>query len=153
MSVFSFVDRIVEVKKNESLTAHFTLRGDEEFLEDHFSGFPVMPGVLLLEAVKQAAAAFLEMTGRSAAPTDVPRSKDCGLESSFGVPGRQYRLASAQDVRFGQFVKPGSLLEISVRFMKAEKDSYFFDGRIRLLTDQTPSRKALTAGFCLKPVL
>ncbi len=212
MSVFSFVDRIVEFKKNESLTAHFTLRGDEEFLEDHFNGFPVMPGVLLLEAVKQAAAAFLEMTGRSTASTDVPRSKDCGLEmtgrstastdvprskdcglemtgrstastdvprskdcgpeSSLNAPGTRYRLVKAEEVRFGQFVKPGSLLEVSVRLTKAEKESYFFDGRISLFMGPPPAEggslpvrqagasggkvvsrgKALTASFCLEPV-
>ena len=135
MKVFSFIDRIVEVKKNESLTAYYTLRGDEEFLEAHFEGFPVMPGVLLLEAITQAAAAF--------------------LESSLGAHGQKYRMVSAQEVRFGKFVKPGSCLELSVRLVKAEEGSYFFEGRIDHLggDSHTAARgKALAAGFCMELV-
>ena len=53
--LFGFIDKISEVEKDQSITAFFTLKGSEEFLQDHFEGFPVMPGVLLLESLKQAA--------------------------------------------------------------------------------------------------
>ena len=135
MKVFSFIDRIVEVKKNESLTAYYTLRGDEEFLEAHFEGFPVMPGVLLLEAVKQAAAVF--------------------LEASLDARESRYRMVSAQEVRFGKFVKPGNQLELSVRLVKAEEGFYFFEGRIDHLGADSHAAargKALAAGFCMELV-
>ena len=134
LKIFCFIDRITELKKNESLTAFFKLKGNEEFLKDHFSDFPVMPGVLLLETLKQAAASLLE------------RSKGTGKVF--------FRLVSAEEVKFGQFVKPGSELKIFVRFLKKEGDFQFFDGRIDLLGGpEDPSRgKALSASFALAPV-
>ena len=134
MSVFSFVDRITEVKKGESLMATFKLKGDEEFLKDHFSAFPVMPGVLLLESLKQAASALLVSTFPGTGP---------------------YRLGKVEEARFGQFVKPGSELGLSVSLRKTESDAYFFDARADFLpgtSSDSPRGRALSAGFSLKPI-
>ena len=130
MSVFSFIDKVIEFKKDDSLTTYFTLTGKEEFLEDHFKNFPVMPGVLLLEMAKQAAGTLLQL--------------------SDGSSKKNYRLTSAEEVRFGQFVKPGSQLKISVRLLKREAESDLFDGRIDLMSP--PSGKALSATLVLAPV-
>lgn len=118
---------MAEVKKGESLTAFYTLRGTEEFLQDHFEGFPVMPGVLLLESLKQAASRLVAL--------------------SSGIPSPFFRLARAEEVRFGQFVRPGSLLKIFVRKLKEEGRFVFFEGRIDL-----EKRKALSANVVLEPV-
>ena len=48
---FSQVDRITELLPGKEVTAEKTLRGDEEYLKDHFPNFPCMPGVLMLEAM------------------------------------------------------------------------------------------------------
>ena len=50
------LDRITELKPAESLTATKSLTLGEDYLQDHFPVFPVMPGVLMLEAMYQAAA-------------------------------------------------------------------------------------------------
>ncbi len=134
MSVFSFVDRVTELKRSESLTATFELKGDEEFLKDHFSGFPVMPGVLLLEGLKQAASVF--------------------LSASFPGTG-PYRLAAVEEARFGQFVKPGSVLNLSVRLRKTEANAYFFDARADFVpgnSEDSARGRALSAGFSLQSV-
>jgi len=110
LSAFYFIDKITEIKKNEELTAFYTLKDDEEFLEDHFKGFPVMPGVLLLEALKQAAFALLVDSS--------------GSRKSF------FRLTAVRDVRFGRFVRPGDRLRIWVRFLKSENSLHFLEGRI-----------------------
>ena len=126
MSVFSFVDKVTDSVKDQSLTAYFTLTGDEEFLKDHFSGFPVMPGVLLLEALKQASQKILH-------PIDASR------------------FVSAEDVKFGQFVKPGSHLRIQSKFLKKEGPLHYFDGRIDLMNaaGDKAQGKALTASLIL----
>lgn len=53
---FVLVDRIVELESGRRIVAEKALSLAEEYLQDHFPKFPVLPGVLLLEALVQAAA-------------------------------------------------------------------------------------------------
>ena len=48
---FCLLDEITELKLGSSITATKRLRPDEDYLRDHFPRFPVMPGVLMLEAI------------------------------------------------------------------------------------------------------
>jgi 3-hydroxyacyl-[acyl-carrier-protein] dehydratase len=131
LSVFCFIDRVEDVHSDGSLTAYYTLTGREEFLLDHFGGFPVMPGVLMLEALKQASRRYLEL--------------------SEG-PDTNWRLSSAEEVKFGQFVRPGGTLRIKTKLVKKEGASRRFDGRIELLSsapDQTSVGRALAAAITL----
>lgn len=52
---FRFVDKLLALEPGASGTGEFTLRGDEPFLRGHFPDEPLMPGVLLVEAVAQLA--------------------------------------------------------------------------------------------------
>lgn len=126
MSAFSFVDEVSEVEKGQSITAFFTLKGSEEFLLDHFDGFPVMPGVLLLESLKQAACRLLEQEG----------------------PGR-YRLAAVKEVKFGQFVKPQSRFEMNVRLTGRRDGRVDFTGRAHLNEAGQRGARVLQAEFSL----
>ena len=51
---FLLIDRITELEPHQSITALKNLSLAEEYLADHFPGFPVMPGVLMLETLIQA---------------------------------------------------------------------------------------------------
>ena len=124
MSVFSFLDNVVEVKKNESLTAFFTLKGGEEFLKDHFADFPVMPGVLQLESLKQAASRLLG--------------------------GPECRFEKIHSVKYGQFVKPGQRLKVWVRLVNREGRRARFEGRIDLVGGTAP--RAVLADFTVAAV-
>ena len=117
------------MEKGQSITAFFTLKGDEEFLLDHFEGFPVMPGVLLLESLKQTAWALLKQS----------------TGSDFF-----YRLAAVKEVKFGQFVKPGSRVLLSVRLAGREGARADFEGSVRLVENGTPGPRALQAAFSLE---
>ena len=131
MATFSFIDSVSELKRNESLTAFLSLKGSEEFLKDHFENFPVTPGVLLLESLKQAASKLL--TGSN--PAD---------------DGSYFRLTEVAEAKFGQFVRPGSQLKVFVRLLsKNEEGAAVFEGRIDLMRAQVPVSKAFSATFSL----
>ena len=131
MSDFSFIDNVSEVKSNETLTAFFTLKGNEEFLNEHFADFPVMPGVLQLESLRQAASRLLGETEK---------------KPSF------YRLQSVSSAKYGQFVKPGGLLKIFVRLVKKEDKIFHFEGRIDLMHGGEKVGRVVAADFTLAPV-
>lgn len=56
---FLLVDRVLEIRPEESIRALKNVSVNEEFFQGHFPGHPVMPGVLILEALAQAAGILL----------------------------------------------------------------------------------------------
>lgn len=131
LNTFCFLDKVLEVKQNESLTAAYVLHSKEEFLKDHFPGFPVMPGVLLIETVKQAALAL--------------------LEKSLGVGKEVFRLVRVDNIKFGQFVRPESHLKIAVKLLEKKENVYSFEGRIDLTSPEgAGAGRVLLASFCLE---
>jgi 3-hydroxyacyl-[acyl-carrier-protein] dehydratase len=50
---FRFVDELVELVPGISATGRWTLKGDEAFLEGHFPGHPLLPGVIMIESLAQ----------------------------------------------------------------------------------------------------
>jgi 3-hydroxyacyl-[acyl-carrier-protein] dehydratase len=89
---FSLIDRIDELEPGVRISAVKNLTLAEEYLQDHFERFPVMPGVLMLEAMTQAAAWLIRA------------SED--FQHSMVV------LREARNVKYGQFVEPGQTLEV-----------------------------------------
>ncbi len=94
---FILVDRIVELQAGVKITAVKNLTIAEEYLADHFPHFPVMPGVLMLEAMTQAAAWL------------VRHNED--FAHSIVV------LKQAKNVKYGQFVEPGQTLTVTAELL------------------------------------
>lgn len=87
---FSLIDRIIALEAGKSVTAVKNLSLAEEYLADHFPGFPVMPGVLMLEAMVQAGAWLVRHTEN--------------FRHSAVL------LKEARAARFNSFLKPGDTL-------------------------------------------
>ena len=92
------IDRITSLEPGKRLVGERTLRAEEEYLKDHFPRFPVMPGVMMLEALHQAAV-WLVKTGD-------------GFQSPLVL------LREAKGVKFGDFLCPGETLEITAELVK-----------------------------------
>ncbi len=90
---FTLIDRIHEVSPGQRLRATKNLTLGEEYLADHFPTFPVMPGVLMLEALVQAAAWLIRIT-EDFDPTVITLTEVKGVKyGNFMEPGKQLKLA------------------------------------------------------------
>lgn len=105
---FVLIDRITEVSRGESLTAVKNLSLAEEYLSDHFPGFPVMPGVLMLEALTQAGAWLI-------------RDMEDFAHSII-------LLQQAKTIKYGSFVEPGRQLELRVNLVTHGESVTTFKG-------------------------
>lgn len=103
---FVLIDRIVELQPGQSLVAVKNLSLAEEYLADHFPGFPVMPGVLMLEALTQAGAWL------------VREMED--FAHSIVI------LKQAKTIKYGSFVEPGRQLQLRVELAShGDRESSF----------------------------
>lgn len=91
---FGLIDRIVELTRGERIVAVKAVSLAEEYLADHFPTFPVLPGVLMLEAMTEAAAWLVRDAQDFAANVIL--------------------LRSAKNVTYRSFVRPGNLLTVTV---------------------------------------
>ncbi|QDT08655.1 3-hydroxyacyl-ACP dehydratase FabZ family protein [Planctomycetes bacterium K23_9] len=94
------IDKIIELQPGKSLTGQRTMHADEEYLADHFPNFAVMPGVMMLEALHQAAI-WLIRTG-----------------DNFQSP--LVLLRETRAVKFGDFLVPGETLEVQAEAIKQD---------------------------------
>ncbi len=95
---FLFLDEITELTAGRSVTAFKTLTGDEEFFRGHFPGYPIFPGVLMIEAIAQAGAVIV---------LTQPENK-----------GKLGFLAGVDNARIRRKVFPGDTMTISVEIEK-----------------------------------
>ena len=86
---FTLVDRIVELDKGQSIKTVKNLSLAEEYLQDHFPGFAVMPGVMMVEALVQSAAWLIRATEDFKDSTILLKQAKAVKFNSFVTPGRQ----------------------------------------------------------------
>ncbi|MBI5693694.1 MAG: beta-hydroxyacyl-ACP dehydratase [Verrucomicrobia bacterium] len=112
---FLFVDEIVSSAPG-SLVARRTWRAEEDFYRGHYPGAPITPGVLLCEAVFQAAACYMALKARAA-----------NVSAGEGVP----LIAKISDVRFRHPVFPGDTILLEVKEKDALGGFTMLGGQIR----------------------
>lgn len=107
---FLLVDRVVEIHLNESIIAYKNVTVNEDFFQGHFPDKPIMPGVLIIEALAQAAG-VLGFKSQEKKPKD----------------GYLYYFVGADKVRLKRPVVPGDRLMLEARIVTGKRGIYKFD--------------------------
>jgi 3-hydroxyacyl-[acyl-carrier-protein] dehydratase len=94
------LDKITELVPGERIVAVRTLRHGEDYLRDHFPLFPVMPGVMMLEAMYQAACWLVRSTEN--------------FEHAI------ISLDEVRNIKFADFMEPGQILTVTAEIVKSE---------------------------------
>lgn len=109
---FLLVDRITGLDPWVSVSAYKNVTFNEPHFQGHFPSMPVMPGVLIVEAMGQAAAMFIALSQKEA-PDQVPGGVDIS-----DLSGRVAFFAGFDKVKFRRQVIPGDRLDMEVSLIR-----------------------------------
>ena len=107
---FLYIDKILDYELERSITAMKNVTINEPFFQGHFPNKPIMPGVLIIEAMAQA-------TGILAFKSEVGRPK----------VGQIYMLVGVDKVRFKRIVEPGDQLQIYAEVITVKRGMWKFN--------------------------
>ena len=108
---FLLVDRAEEYRPHQSIVGIKCVTVNEPFFVGHFPNYPVMPGVLIVEALAQTGAVLM--------------SKSLNVD----VAGKTIFFVSLDNCRFRQPVRPGDVIRLCVEVVRARGDLFKFRGQ------------------------
>ena len=126
---FLLVDRVLDYEVGKSLTALKNVTMNEPFFQGHFPNKPIMPGVLIIEALAQA-------TGLLAFCTQEQEPSDNFI----------YMLVSVDKARFKRQVIPGDALTLDVEVNRRMRGMWRFDAVARVGDEVAASAELMCAG-------
>jgi 3-hydroxyacyl-[acyl-carrier-protein] dehydratase len=109
---FLLVDRVVDIEEGKSIVAYKNITVNEEFFNGHFPDAPVMPGVLIIEAMAQAAG-ILGFKTMDKKPSD----------------GSIYYFVGSEKIRFKRPVVPGDQLRLEASIVAEKRGIWKFSCR------------------------
>ncbi len=109
---FLFLDKVIEFVDNERIVGVKNVSINEPFFEGHFPGRPVMPGVIIMEAMAQTAAIL-------------------AIESTDGVAkGKTVFLVGANDFKWKRQIVPGDSLRIEMVSQRKRRPIWIMSGQV-----------------------
>ncbi|MCH2135240.1 MAG: hypothetical protein MK101_01510 [Phycisphaerales bacterium] len=127
---YDFVDSVLEQASDRIRTLK-QVTAAEEYLADHFPGYPILPGVLMLESLTQAARRLLQMSSEA-----------------------KLVLGSVKALKYGAMVKPGEALECQVSVVKGPDESgvYSCKGTGTVRGGSLDGETAVSGRFTMRPI-
>lgn len=111
---FLLIDRVVELEPHKRVLAHKNVTINEPFFQGHFPGHPVMPGVLVIEALAQAGGVLWQLSHDGTAD------------------GRVFYLVKVDKAKFSKMVVPGDRLELDVVLKRTIRNMALYEGVARV---------------------
>lgn len=129
---FELIDKVITQEEGR-IVAIKQVTAAEEYLADHFPTFPVLPGVMMVEAMVQAARIMLAPRG----------------------DGR-LALGAVRNMKFGNMVRPGEAMEVEVTLAEAADDgSFACKGACRVIRhdiNESERETAVSGRFTMRPI-
>jgi 3-hydroxyacyl-[acyl-carrier-protein] dehydratase len=101
---FRFIDRLLSLDPGVRASGIYLLRGDEPFLAGHFPDAPIMPGVLMIEAIAQLAGIAAQRQFCAAEPLRLTAVRAAKIKGAV-APGQQLRVEAEITGRLGGLVQ------------------------------------------------
>ena len=124
---FLLVDRVVEFEAHKRIVAHKNVSINEPFFQGHFPGHPVMPGVLVIEALAQAGGVLTQLSRGTVADNKL------------------FYLVKIDNARFSRMVVPGDVLELHVQIKRIIRTMTFYTCVARVGGEEVASADVLCA--------
>ncbi len=128
---FLLIDRVLEIEAGQSIVALKNVSFNEPQFTGHFPEQPIMPGVLIIEALAQA-------TGILAFKSEVGKP----------IEGQIYMLVGVDKVRFKRMVEPGDQLQLKAKVLTVKRGIWKFqcealvDGKVVTTAELMCTQKA-----------
>ncbi len=136
---FELIDAVL-TRTDDRIVAIKNVVAAEEYLQDHFPSFPILPGVFMLETMVQAARRLIESR---------PDAR----------PDTRYVLSSVRGLKYGAMVRPGDSLTVDVTLAPPDADGAFeckgsgaVSPTATLPSDGHEPRNAVSGKFTLRPL-
>ncbi|MEO8803449.1 MAG: 3-hydroxyacyl-ACP dehydratase FabZ [Rudaea sp.] len=127
---FLMVDRVTDFVPDKSLRALKNVSFNEPFFQGHFPGHPVMPGVLIIEALAQASGLLVQLS----------------LKREVGVEQPLYYLVKVDKAKFTRLVVPGDQLILEVELKRMLRGMGLFACRATVAGKSVAEAELLCAG-------
>ncbi len=124
---FLLVDRVVEFEAHKRIVAHKNVSINEPYFQGHFPGHPVMPGVLVIEALAQAGGVLTQLSRGTVADNKL------------------FYLVKIDNARFSRMVVPGDVLELHVEIKRIIRTMTFYTCVARVAGELVASADVLCA--------
>jgi len=124
---FLLVDRVAEFEPNKRILGIKNVTINEPFFQGHFPGHPVMPGVLVIEALAQAGGILTQLSHQS------------------GAEGKLFYLVKIDNAKFSKMVVPGDQLMLQVELKRTIRNMALYQGIARVDGEQVACADILCA--------
>lgn len=125
---FLLIDRVIELEMGKRIVALKNVSVNEPFFQGHFPGLPVMPGVLVIEAMAQAAGVLTYET--------------LGMHNDDEA---MFFFAGIDEARFKRMVTPGDQLHIEVTIDRKSRNLWKFSGHVTCDSQTVATAKMMCA--------